>query len=367
MWTIEKQLIHVEGRPAGFDYLRLILSVMVVVFHGVAVCYGRDAEAPLWTSWYSPALYFMVPSFFALSGFLVAGSLERNSIPAFIALRLLRIFPALTVEVLASALIIGPAVTTLSLSDYFSNQEFFRYFFNIVGDIQYHLPGVFRDHPTDVVNSQLWTVPFELECYLAIVVLALLGFVRKPVWLFAATTLLVLVLTAKAYLIGPLWPFMPGRALMACFLFGVALYRLRELVPYNVWLFVFSLVAYCILYSFDFTRLFTTLPVTYVTVFLGLQNPRRLALIKGADYSYGIYLYGYAVQQAVYYFFPQFRNPYFNVAAGLVFSGLLAYLSWTFVEEKVLAHRKAVVAAVSPMRWPRLLQKIPARIRSFKR
>jgi peptidoglycan/LPS O-acetylase OafA/YrhL len=363
MWTIEKQIARVGNRPAGFDYLRLSLSIMIIVYHSVAVCYGRDAEIPLWTGWHRPFVYFMVPSFFALSGFLVAGSLERNAIPAFISLRALRIFPALSVEVFVSAFIIGPLVTSIGLFDYFSSAEFFQYFRNLVGDIQYHLPGVFIDQPMDVVNSQLWTVPFELECYLVIVGLALVGFVRRPYWLLAVTIGLILALIAKASFIGPIWQFaMPGRGLMACFLLGVSSYRLRTVIPYSPFLLIVSLVSYCVFCSFNSMLPLTTLPVAYMTMFLGLQDPPRFSLVEGADYSYGMYLYGYPIQQSVYYFFPQFRNPYFNTAVSLVLAGLLAYLSWTFIESKLLDRKKAVVSFVSSVRWPRFLQRNPSQV-----
>lgn len=363
MWTIEKQIMHVGSRPAGFDYLRLSLSILIIVYHSVAICYGSEAEILLWAGWHRHFVYFMVPCFFALSGFLVAGSLERNAIPAFISLRVLRIFPALSVEVLVSAFIIGPLVTTFSLSAYFSSPQFFQYFRNLVGDIQYHLPGVFTNHPMDVVNSQLWTVPFELECYLVIVGLALIGFVRRPYWLLAATIALILALIAKAYFIGPLWRFaMSGRGLTACFLLGVALYRLRGVIPYSSLLLLVSFASYCIFCSFDVTLPLTTLPLAYMTMFLGLQDPPRFSFVKGADYSYGMYLYGYPIQQSVYYFFPQFRNPYFNVVVSLVLAGLLAYLSWTLIEARVLDRKKTVVSFVSSLRWPRLLRRNPSEI-----
>lgn len=362
MWTIENQNALVGNRPAGFDYLRLTLSIMIIVYHSVAICYGTEAEIPLWTGWCRPFVYFMVPSFFVLSGFLVAGSLERNTIPAFISLRALRIFPALAVEVLVSALIIGPLVTTIGLFDYFSGKEFFQYFRNLVGDIQYHLPGVFSGQPMDVVNSQLWTVPFELECYLAIVGLALIGLVRRPHWLLAVTIALILALIVKASFIGPTWQFaMPGRGLIACFLLGVSLYRLRLVIPYSPLLLMSSLVAYGVFCSLNSTLPLTTFPIAYITMFLGLQDPPRFSLVKGADYSYGMYLYGYPIQQSVYYFFPQFRNPYFNIAVSLVLAGLLAYLSWTFIESKLLDRKKAVVSFVSSVRWPRFLNKNPSR------
>jgi peptidoglycan/LPS O-acetylase OafA/YrhL len=54
--------------------------------------------------------------FFALSGFLVAGSPERSkTLLTFLGLRAIRIYPALGVEVVLSALLIGTAVTTLPL------------------------------------------------------------------------------------------------------------------------------------------------------------------------------------------------------------------------------------------------------------
>ena len=60
--------------------------------------------------------------FFCLSGFLVAGSLERCRTPiSFAGLRIFRIFPALVVEVLLSALILGPLLTHYSLKMYFMN------------------------------------------------------------------------------------------------------------------------------------------------------------------------------------------------------------------------------------------------------
>ena len=82
-----------------------------------------------------------------------------SSLLAFLhAIREVRIFPALAVEVLISAMLIGPLVTAYPLSTYFSDPLFFRYFFNLIGHVQYRLPGVFLGMPgPDYVNMQLWT------------------------------------------------------------------------------------------------------------------------------------------------------------------------------------------------------------------
>src|ERR1700753_4196962 len=149
--------------------------------------------------------------FLRSAGFLVAGSLERNSLPAFMTLRALRIFPALTAEVVISAVIIGPLVTAMPLSDYFVQRKFLSYFLNVIGYIHFELPGVFSANPLPrLVNLQLWTVPFELECYIVLGALALFGLVAKRERLATAVVALTLFLQIKDMVIGPMIPMDTG-------------------------------------------------------------------------------------------------------------------------------------------------------------
>lgn len=58
----------------------------------------------------------------------------------------------------------------------------------------------------------------------------------------------------------------------------------------------------------------------------------------------------------MFYFFPDFRNPYFNSAAGILIAGFFAYLSWTFIESKVVNQKRVVVSFVDSLRiaaWKR--------------
>ncbi len=343
--TLGSALKRAEDRPSGFDYLRLSLAVSIIAWHTITVCYGPQAEAPLWTQWFRPLPFFIIPAFFALSGFLVAGSLERNSIGAFVVLRVIRIAPALAVEVLVSALIIGPLVTRFDLSAYFQDHLFQRYFLNLFGYIQYFLPGVFTDQPAPWVNLQLWTVPFELECYVAVTILAALGVTRRPSVLLLVAVAAAFVLTVNAVFRSP--PTMegaiPGRGLVVAFLVGVALYGMREVVPFSRAAFLASLIAYIGLCLFPQTLFLSVIPAAYVTVYVGLLNPPRVLLVKGADYSYGIFLYGYPIQQTVSFFLPELRLPLFNFMMTLPVVCLLAWMSWVFVESKVLSQRKGII------------------------
>ena len=197
--TLQSQLYLVRNRPTGFDYLRLILALSIIVWHSITICYGPLAEAYFWTGPPRPIVYLLLPSFFALSGFLVAGSLERHNVLEFLTLRITRIFPALAVEVLISALVIGPLLTTVTWRAYFSSYEFRSYLLNLLGNIHFFLPGLFIDNPTPkYVNAQLWTVPIELYCYVFLTASAMFGIVKIKNGLFYGTMSIVIILTFGA-------------------------------------------------------------------------------------------------------------------------------------------------------------------------
>ena len=177
------RLTAANGRPPGFDYMRLGLAASIIILHSVPTTDGTDHD--IFLTPLRPYIRAILPMFFALSGFLVAGSLERSkTMFGFLGLRVIRIFPALAVEVILSAFLIGAAVTTLPFASYFRDPLFLRYLLNIFGVVHFYLPGVFENNPNPrVVNGQLWTVPIELLCYVTLTALVLLGRnCSRPVW-----------------------------------------------------------------------------------------------------------------------------------------------------------------------------------------
>src|SRR5437588_11263295 len=85
------------GRCNGFAGLRAGLALSIVAFHSVTLTQGNaDAMPPILQA----AARLILPGFFALSGFLVAGSLARcASLREFLLLRALRLLPALSLVV----------------------------------------------------------------------------------------------------------------------------------------------------------------------------------------------------------------------------------------------------------------------------
>jgi peptidoglycan/LPS O-acetylase OafA/YrhL len=321
--------------------MRLLLAIGVICFHTAVTSYGADAQTRLqYSLWWEP-FGLILPMFFALSGFLVAGSLERcKTLFMFLGLRAIRILPALAVEIFISALILGPLFTTESTRAYFSAPEFHDYFLNILGDIHYHLPGVFTSNPNDAVNGQLWTVPYELICYIVIAGLALVGAVRDRRKLLAALAMFY-VLQIGHTIIHPRHfnGLATGWSLVMMFLAGITLYRYRDTVPWNQKLALVSLALGLVLIAVPNGDRFEALPLAYVTVYLGLLNPRRHRLLLSGDYSYGLFLYGFPIQQACVALGFARGSWYFNLAAAIPATFAVAVISWWLIEKPTLKSR----------------------------
>ena len=375
--TFETALSRYKGNGPGFDILRIVLAMVIFAGHarwatglaGMAIAQVADKarltanhavtttvggvlHVSAWTGPGRPIKLALVPMFFALSGFLVAGSAFRlRHTGTFLAHRVLRIFPALVVEVALSALLLGILFTTLPLSSYFADPQFSEYLLNAVGDISYTLPGVFLNNPVKfVVNVNLWTLPSEFYCYLLMAGLMLTGLVynrRAYTALMAVATLALAVAHAISGFSTPLGPF-PAHVIVYYFLFGVLFFHWRDRIPASPWLFVASAAASYGLLMFDATVYLAPLPVAYMTLYVGLIPVPKSRLLSSGDYSYGIYLYGFPITQSLI----ALRPDWFTggtvqfltlLMAALALTTLFAAGSWHLVEKRALALKK---------RWP---------------
>jgi peptidoglycan/LPS O-acetylase OafA/YrhL len=80
----------------------------------------------------------------------------------------------------------------------------------------------------------------------------------------------------------------------------------------------------------------------YIMAFIGVSDIPRLPLFHRGDYSYGIYLYGYPIQQAII----AATMPYMVISAwphfliSLLIVVPIAMASWHWVEKPILRTRK---------------------------
>jgi peptidoglycan/LPS O-acetylase OafA/YrhL len=346
----------------GFDYLRIGLSCAICLWHAWWALTGQLAwHTELWSGWLNFIPKSFVPLFFALSGFLVAGSLERNKLHHFITLRALRIIPALAFEIVISACIIGVIFTSLPLDAYLTSPEFRSYFLNVMGIIQYTLPGVFPHNPLpELMNPQLWTIPYELECYLAISVLAVLGLVWQGYRLGVVVAGMMALGTAYALYVALRLPDglftehagnISGRVLVVVFLAGVLLYRHRDRLPYSHALGVLSLLAMMVALRFPAFYYLSVLPVAYVAAWIGVMRPPAIPF---GDLSYGVFLFHFPMTQVVVALGGAALGTWWLFGpVALVASALCAAVSWKLVEEPLLTKKRAIIGWVDGT-WTKL-------------
>jgi peptidoglycan/LPS O-acetylase OafA/YrhL len=323
---------------SNFDLLRLFAALLVFWFHTDAML---GVPAPMLFSWVAPgALGVFI--FFVISGYLVGQSWERDpDALRFLARRALRIFPALVVLVLVTALVLGPAMTTLSPGEYFRHTLFRQYLANAILLPRYALPGVFEHaRVANVVNGSLWSLPVEFTCYLGLVVL---GVARVPRWLLGVLTLAGCAATLAWSLDRTREIAFYGMILQdvvqhgTYFLIGTCVGRFRLERFLTVTSLCVAIVAMIAAEPWPLaSRIVSWL--AFPAVFLTFGRATSVAargLARLGDYSYGVYIYAFPVQQTIINLWP--APPvaaYVLLTLGITFA--LAAVSWHLIERPSL-------------------------------
>lgn len=256
-------------------------------------------------------------------------------------------------RVILSAVVLGAIMTSLPLAEYYSHSTFWSYFQNTLGIIHFDLPGVFASNPVSWVNASLWTVPFELECYAILAVLALLGLKRLSsptavILLFAGVSASVAAVNIHYGIPGSPPGAIHGRVLVLCFLAGVSLFIIREHVVLRGSVAAVCFVASMFLAAHNKTVYLCPLLVAYATVYVGLLNPSRSKIVSSGDYSYGLYLYAAPIQQTVSAIAGPSISWLLNVAISLPTTLAVAWLSWHFIERRMQKFKNLSLLQVKP-------------------
>jgi peptidoglycan/LPS O-acetylase OafA/YrhL len=386
---LDEALTRHGGIGPGFHFLRHALALIILAHHcrvavvgpsiiqaharqalgGAAAASGAGhlAMGQIVVELLRPGLFALVAMFFALSGFLVTGSaLRSKSLKTFFANRALRIFPALSVEVTLSALVLGPIVTIVPLASYFTDLKFWQYFGNIVGHVALFLPGVFCSNPwACLVNANLWTLPSEFWCYIFMLAMMATGFLSRRKFVTVAIGIAVVVI----FIGNIIWPAyfsvrndetrFTAWYIVMMFMFGSMAFLNARHIPLNKALFVFCCIAY---YGTSFVPVLVPMSgifLTYSTIYLGMTPFTWFDRLMKRDLSYGTYLYGFPITQAlVFFLLPHLARfgPYVRVgivlpmAIGLTM--LFATLSWIYIEKPALKLRKHFIREPAPDKKP---------------
>jgi peptidoglycan/LPS O-acetylase OafA/YrhL len=326
----------------NFTALRLALSVAVVVSHAASVGTGRHTDEPLHALTGYTLGEHAVNGFFAVSGFLVAMSWDRRggALPFALA-RILRVFPGLVVAVLVTALGLGLALTALPRSAYVADARVWSMITATLTTFKSAtvLPGVFENNPLRWPISTVWTLRYEILCYAGLLAYGVAGGFRRPMLALIGAAGVAAALAALG-----LWGEIPkGREtalrLPLVFAAGSLLYLYRERVPLHfgavaalVFLLPLTALAAPPLYK-PLLFVGTAYLMIFVAVAPGLSHPK---FEPPGDISYGVYLYGWPVQQALQSLFPAVSG-WAMLAPALLLTAIVAAASWLLVEKPALA------------------------------
>ena len=229
-----------HGRDNNFNLIRMAAAFGVLLSHAYPLTLGPDTLEPFEVFLKGDNLgRASVFVFFAISGYFITKSFETTPrFSAFVWSRVLRLFPALIVMTVLTVVVGGLFITTdpafWSVAPVWAYHIITLDWLVLAGGPE--LPGMFLSNPyPGAVNGSLWTLRFEVLCYVGVGIAGLLGiFKRRVLFLslvlgFVVLSLVVPMVTQRyilnilLYIAGP-------------FVFGAAFYVFRDKIPLSIWI-----------------------------------------------------------------------------------------------------------------------------------
>lgn len=349
-----------DSRSPVFDLIRLALAFLVLVSHTWPLGgFGAEPISPL-----APSVLtlggFALGGFFALSGLLVGRSALKRRPGAFAKARFARVMPALWVAMLVSAFVVGLigwAHRHHDVGGYWTLRPdgplaYVGRAATLPVSFSHGIADVFTaDTPYGIatggsfVNGSLWTLPYEIRCYIVIGVVALVA--RR---FGNRRTITVAWLLSLALAIGyakrvDLTVFVAGPYAdrqLAAFLFVFVTGTLVAVWADRIILFGWVPVAALVLALIaGRSSSFWSEHVTQAAMALVLSPVAALLaplarLLRGVDLSYGLYLYAWPMQQLVALYHWASRPATF-IAVSTALAAACAAISWFAVERPSMA------------------------------
>ena len=308
-------LAHVLQRENNnFDLIRLLAACAVIYGHSFSLIPNVKEHDFLNRLVGIYSAEWGVKTFFFLSGLLIVNSvLTQEGAVAFLIKRFFRIWPALFFVVSVSALVIGPLCTSLPLADYFSNSQVYHYIINMSllkmwgtqGIGYYNLPGVFGENIyKNIVNSPLWTIAVFVFAYLMILALSLVGALKKRFAILLFIAIIIDTVLPTKFLF--FWLPINSNDLTAipfCFALGGVLAVYNEKITITASLPLGLFLLFFLFKGWAYQRYLAYTCFFMFSIYIA-SLPMIVKFKKVHDLSYGVFLWGFPLQQVVSKFIP---------------------------------------------------------------
>jgi peptidoglycan/LPS O-acetylase OafA/YrhL len=337
------------GADNNLNLIRFLAALLVLVSHSYSIVSGDPKDEPLTDILGRNLGSVAVDVFFVISGFLISKSFyRRRSISDYFLSRFLRIYPALIFSSLIVVVILGLIFSRSNYIQYITDASVWNYVMSnsfMLAGPQYLLPGVFENNPIGpTVNGSLWTLPYELRMYIVIAVFLLCaGFVNRYLRIRVEYSILMLTLfLVTVYCVSFYYDIGHENfiRLSTMFVVGACAYFWAGAIRLSTTGFLMCLLSYLALLVFvplEVSEFFYLIALPYGLFYLAYIPSgfvRRFNSLE--DYSYGIYIYAFPIQQAFVYFLPRITIIEMVVYSSVV-TLMFAIFSWKAIERPSLS------------------------------
>ncbi|MDE1163416.1 MAG: acyltransferase [Acidobacteriaceae bacterium] len=300
-----------EARHNNFDALRLALALLVLASHCVPLTLGSENS-----EWIARLTHrqltggaIAVDLFFVMSGFMITASMERSKTAwQFAKRRITRIYPAFLVCALLGFFVFARLGQAEMLASPLHRFGDFLLQTLRLREFTYSNAFLTNPYPGHAINGSMWSIQYECWCYVGVMLLGVGGLLRRrllPLMFFAAALVMSVLFLTRGWILGgkflgvllgspQLWA-----RLLPYYLAGVVFYLYRRNIPHRA---VMALVAVVMLViaarvPYGIAAVFPVVG-TYLAFYLAYAPwlPLKQAGRFG-DFSYGLYLYAFPVQQ----------------------------------------------------------------------
>lgn len=290
--------------------------------------------------------WISVRGFFVISGYLIFQSLQRSgNLLDYYWKRVLRLYPALIV-MLVLTIVLGQLIYAGDIP-YWKNEAVKTYFTNNLGlyRIQYAIPGIFDHNPYPfAINGSLWTIAFEFTMYIAV---SAFFFIKNKRNLLIPILAGIYLILAKLdtvnfeeiqkwiypildwYLIELGVYFAAGSLLAVLKLERLPRAYLNGILIVSLGIFIYMTSRPGFLYASV-----SMLPLIVLCASLSPVKGLSTITTYVGDLSYGLYIYGFPIQQTLVYFFKP--DVHTLIISSVLVSAVVACLSWHWIEKPAL-------------------------------
>jgi peptidoglycan/LPS O-acetylase OafA/YrhL len=366
---------QMASRRNGLGFIRLVLALTVLVAHAWTIGFAWPGLGALGVGTSGQANSLAIYGFFIISGFLITASGMKSGPATFAWRRFLRIFPGFWMCLIVTAFVLAPLASwregrglgavwqatpgpvSYVWTNWFTSMDQFG-----IGSLLTGLPYG-RASGGSVFDGSLWSLKYELTCYLVIGVLAVTGVLSRQrrvvvglTAVFYATIVVGFVLTVST-MPRPVFPGAVGPFPLVgsfnvnqsvylgfVFLLGALLRLYQDRIPMSGVLAALSAVVVVVSLWWEGFVVVGVPAYGYLLFYVAVAMPRRLQQVgRKRDYSYGVFLYAFPVEQMVTLFGGARWGLIAFIAISTAISLALAALSWHLVERPAMSLKNRTV------------------------